>query len=270
MKEFRDRFGVTVLSGYGSSEGGIVLVPARQPGSLWTAPPDADVVVVDESGVERETAEFDSGGRLANAGRAIGELVRRNAAGAFEGYWNNPDAESDRMRGGWFWSGDLAYRDVDGVFWFAGRVGDWLRVDSENFAASPVERIVERYDDAAAVAVVAVPDPLAGDQVMAVIELRPGRTFDPDAFAAFLDAQSDLGTKWVPRFVRITDVLPVVGNGKVDKKPLRRQAWLCDDVVWWRPPRSATYAPMTDTDRESLRAQFLSHHRIDAYPAVAR
>ena len=62
--------------------------------------------------------------------------------------------------------------------------------------------------------------------------------FDPDAFAAFLDAQSDLGTKWAPRFVRVMPGIPVVGQDKIDKKPLRREAWLCEDPVWWRPARS--------------------------------
>ena len=52
----------------------------------------------------------------------------------------------------------------------------------------------------------------------------PGRAFDPDAFAAFLDAQSDLGTKWAPRFVRVMPELPVIGQGKIDKKPLRRRS----------------------------------------------
>ncbi|MBJ7337467.1 AMP-binding protein [Mycolicibacterium sp.] len=267
MAEFHDRFGVTVLSGYGSSEGGIVLVPSRKPGSLGTAPPGADVAVVDASGTECETAQLDPGGRLCNSERAIGELVRRNADGSFEGYWNNPDAESERLRGGWFWSGDLAYKDSDDVFWFAGRVGDWLRVDSENFAASPVERIVGRYGPAAAVAVVAVPDPLAGDQVLAAMELSPGYVFDPDDFAEFLSAQADLGTKWSPRFVRVTEAIPVLGNGKIDKRPLRREAWLCDDPVWWRPPGGHAYTPLTRTDRDSLREQFDSHHRMGAYPS---
>ncbi|MCW2514725.1 MAG: hypothetical protein JWR11_3767 [Mycobacterium sp.] len=267
MADFHDRFGVTVLSGYGSSEGGIVLVPSRKPGSLGSAPPGADVAVVDASGAECETAHFDAGGRLCNADRAIGELVRRNADGSFEGYWNNPEAESVRRRGGWFWSGDLAYRDTDDVFWFAGRVGDWLRVDSENFAASPVERIVGRYEPAAAVAVVGVPDPLAGDQVMAVLELATDHTFDPNGFAEFLLAQPDLGTKWSPRFVRVTSAIPVLGNGKIDKRPLRREAWLCDDAVWWRPPGADAYTLMTDADRGALRAQFANHDRMGAFPS---
>jgi fatty-acyl-CoA synthase len=267
--EFKERFGVTVLSGYGSSEGGIALLPAGRPGSLGIAPDGSDVAVVSPSGTECEPAQFDSDGKMRNAAAAIGELVRRDAAGGFEGYWNNPEADSDRLRGGWFWSGDLAYRDADGVFWFAGRSGDWLRVDSENFAVSPVERIVGRFADAAAVAVVGVPDPLAGDQILVAIELLPGRTFDPGAFAAFLDAQSDLGTKWAPRFVRVMPELPVISQGKIDKKPIRREAWLCEHPVWWRPPRSASYVPMTDADRDGLRAEFGAHGRMDAYPNAA-
>ncbi|WP_319458307.1 AMP-binding protein [Mycobacterium sp. RTGN4] len=267
--EFKERFGVTVLSGYGSSEGGIALLPAGRPGSLGLAPEGADVAVVSASGVECEPAQFDSDGKMRNATAAIGELVRRDAAGGFEGYWNNPEAESDRLRGGWFWSGDLAYRDVDGVFWFAGRVGDWLRVDSENFAVSPVERILGRFADAAAVAVVGVPDPLAGDQLLVAVELLPGLTFDPAAFAAFLDAQSDLGTKWAPRFVRVMPELPVISQGKIHKKPLRGDAWLCDDPVWWRPARTPHYVLMTDADRDLLRDEFVAHGRVDAHPKAA-
>ena len=75
------------------------------------------------------------------------------------------------------------------------------------------------------------------------MELLPGRSFDPDAFASFLDAQSDLGTKWSPRFVRITPEIPVINLAKIDKKPLRRDAWLCEDPVWWRPARSPAYVP---------------------------
>jgi fatty-acyl-CoA synthase len=266
IAEFRNRFGVGVFSGYGSSEGGIALLPADKPGSLGVAPANADIVVVDSSGAECEHARFDSNGKMSNADNAIGELVRRDAFGGFEGYWNNPKAEAERVRNGWFWSGDLAYRDADGVFWFAGRVGDWLRVDSENFAVAPVERIIGRYSDAAAVAVVGVPDPLAGDQILAAIELLPGRAFEAEKFASFLDSQPDLGTKWAPRFVRVVPEIPVISQGKIDKKPLRREAWLCEDPVWWRPARTTTYVPMTGNDRERLRDEFLAHGRIGLHP----
>lgn len=265
MADFRSRFGVKVISGYGSSEGAIALMPPPKPGALGVAPEGVDVVVVDESGNVCEAAQFDEDGRLCNSERAVGELVRRNPGSSFEGYWRNPEADAERLRNGWFWSGDLAYRDADGVFWFAGRVGDWLRVDSENFAASPVERILARYPHAAAVSVVAVPDPLAGDQVMAVVQLSSGQRFDPVGFAAFLGDQRDLGTKWAPRFVRLVDALPTIGNEKVDKRRLRARAWL-DEPIWWRPPRTTDYRPMTDDDRTRLRDEFASHGRIEAHP----
>ena len=120
---------------------------------------------------------------MLNAGEAIGELVSRTATSRFEGYYNNPEADAERTRNGWYWSGDLGYRDEAGVFWFAGRNADWIRVDGENFVAAPIERILARFPGADGVAVYAVPDSRTGDQVMAAIELLPGVTFDPEAFA---------------------------------------------------------------------------------------
>ena len=166
------------------------------------------VVVDPDTWRECARARFDDGGGLANAGDAIGEIVNRTGAPNFEGYYKNPDGNAERVRDDWYWSGDLGYRDEAGYFYFAGRGGDWLRVDSENFAAAPVERVVERHPDVAAAAVYAVPDPRSGDQVMAALELRPGAAFDPDGFAAFLGAQPDLGTKWSPRFVRVSPASP--------------------------------------------------------------
>ncbi len=264
--EFVRRFGVPLFEGYGSSENAIVLQPVAdaRPGTLGRARRSDDVVVVDsESGVEKATAVFDDRGRLTNPAESIGELVGRRALGNFEGYYNNPQAEAERTRNGWYWSGDLAYRDQDGVFYFAGRTGDWLRVDSENFAAAPVERILGRYPGSRGVAVYPVPDAATGDQVMAAIELEPGVTFDPAAFSSFLSAQPDLGTKWAPRFVRIVAALPVTATDKVDKRPLRQAKWVTTDPVWHRAGRDDVFAPMTTGDVEALRDRFAGTGRLD-------
>ena len=85
----------------------------------------------------------------------------------FEGYYANAEADAERTRAGWFWSGDLGYRDDEGFFYFAGRTADWLRVDGENFAAAPVERILARFPGVVTAVVLPVPDPRTGDQVMA-------------------------------------------------------------------------------------------------------
>src|SRR4029078_1579248 len=137
------------------------------------------IAVVDPQSLEPSAiAVFDEHGALVNGDAAIGEIVNRSGGGIFEGYYNNPEATSDRLRNGWYWTGDLAYVDASGYYYFAGRSTDWLRVRSEDFAAAPVGKTLSRFDPAVMIAVYAVPDPRTGDQVMASIEMRPGATFD--------------------------------------------------------------------------------------------
>ena len=262
IAEFQRRFGCRVVEGYGSSEGGAIVtrVPDMPSGSLGRPSNDQTVVVNPETGEECPSARFDEHGRLLNP-EAIGEIVNKTGAAGFEGYYNNPEAEEARTRKGWYWSGDLGYRDGDGFFYFAGRSSDWLRVDSENFAAAPVERILFRHPDVVMVAVYAVPDARGGDQVMAALELREGATFDPEAFAAFLDSQADLGTKWAPRFVRIVEQMPLTGTNKVLKGPLQHEGWDEASDVWWRPGRDLTYLRLDDDDRKRLAEELEAHGR---------
>jgi fatty-acyl-CoA synthase len=263
---FERRFGCRLVEGYGSSEGGIAInvTPDSPPGSLGVAPPGDDVAVIDpDSGRECDRARFDEAGMLCNPGEAIGEIISRTGARRFEGYYKNPEGDTERVRHDWYYGGDLGYRDADGFFYFAGRGGDRLRVDSENFAAAPIERIVERHPDVAAAAVYAVPDPRSGDQVMAALELRPGTRFDPYGFAVFLGAQGDLGTKWPPRLVRLSPGLPVTATGKITKTTLQAEGWECPDPVFWSPERGELrYRRLTDDDRGALRAEFEDHGRF--------
>ncbi|HVA04968.1 MAG TPA: AMP-binding protein [Acidimicrobiales bacterium] len=270
ISTFKRRFACPIVEGYGSSEGAISMsrVPGTPRQAMGKPPPGTDVVIIDPStGSECPDAEIDGEGKLTNASEAIGEIVSRDGVARFEGYYANAEADADRTREGWFWSGDLGYRDNDGFFYFAGRMADWLRVDGENFAAAPVERILSRFPGVVTAVVLPVPDPRTGDQVMAVLELADPDGFDPVAFGEFLEHQSDLGTKWAPRFVRITDRIPLTGSGKVDKRPLRRQYWNTGDPVWWRPFASqgggplAAYRRLGSSDVEGLDRQFTEHGR---------
>jgi fatty-acyl-CoA synthase len=256
---FRKRFGCYLIEGYGQSEGGAAMNPVlgMPKGAIGKPVDRVDLAVISpETGEECARAEFDADGRLLNAGQAIGEIVNRSGRGKFEGYYRRADAEQERLRGGWYWTGDLGYVDKDGFFYFAGRSGDWLRVDSENFAAGPVEAILSRNPDLAVVAVYPVPDTAsgAGDQVMVALETVPGGPFDADAFGAWLQAQPDLGPKWIPRYVRISESLPQTATGKVTKVGLREEAWVCEEPVWWRPLDSTEirFEPLTDDDRDTL------------------
>jgi acyl-CoA synthetase (AMP-forming)/AMP-acid ligase II len=254
-KEFRRRFGCFVVEGYTSSEGGVSINPfAGMPEEALGRPPDGmDVAIVDpDSGRECAAAVFGPSRELLNPTDAIGEIVRRDSEVVFEGYYANDDADAVRTRNGWFWSGDLGYRDDEGTFYFAGRGDDWLRVDGENFAAAPVEAILGRHPDVVAAVVFAVPDPRTGDQVMAAVELRADAVFDPGAFADFLRAQTDLGTKWAPTYVRVVDSIQITATGKLDRKALRADRWRTTDPVWWRLGRALAYVPLTSDDVKAI------------------
>jgi fatty-acyl-CoA synthase len=268
--QFEQRFGCALTESYGSSEGVVSTHrPAGTPAHSIGVPrprPGSDVAVIDpETGRECAVAVLDAHGRLTNAGAAIGEIVDRGGAPGFEGYYRNDEATSARLRAGWYWSGDLAYRDGHGWLYFAGRSNDWLRVDSENFAAAPVEAVLARLTDAVMVAVYATPDPRTGDEVMCAIELRPDCVFDAMAFGEFLAEQPDLGTKWVPRFVRIVDSMPLTATNKVDKAPLRGAGWSRGEI-WFRRDAALTYTAFTETERAAYRARFEEHARSHLLP----
>ena len=245
IDEFARRFGCRVMDGFGSSEFAVIVVreDGTPPGSIgkgW----DGVAVYHADSLTECAAAAFDENGALANFDDAVGELVNTTGGGAFGGYYNDPDATNERMRHGMYWSGDLAYRDADGWIYLAGRTSDWMRVDGENLAAAPIERILLRHDKLNQAAVYAVPDARVGDQVMAALVLSAGQTLTPAELTEFLAAQPDLSPKAWPRYVRINEVLPQTATNKVLKRTLIADGPSAGQgVLWERQDRGTTYAP---------------------------
>ncbi|HEY1839000.1 MAG TPA: long-chain-fatty-acid--CoA ligase FadD17 [Mycobacterium sp.] len=219
IERFAARFGCRVVDGFGSTEGGIAIgrTPDTPDGALGSLPEGIEII------------DVDSGERCPVG--VIGELVNVSGPGRFEGYYNDPEANAQRMAGGMYHSGDLAYRDEAGFAYFAGRLGDWLRVDGENLGTAPIERVLERHPDVAEVAVYAVPDPAVGDQVMAALVLAPGAEFDTDKFRVFLAEQTDLGPKQWPSYVRVSTSLPRTATFKVLKRQLSAEGRDCTDPV---------------------------------------
>ncbi|THA31629.1 acyl-CoA synthetase [Streptomyces sp. A1277] len=261
---FLDRFGCRLVEGYGSSEGAGMLkrVPDAPTGALGM-PARPGVRIVHPA--TRETcppAQLDAYGRVRNPEEAIGEIVDTGGAARFEGYYNNEAANAERVRHGWYWTGDLGYVDEAGYFYFAGRSGDWIRVDGENTSALLTERVLRRHRDVVAAGVFGVPDPRSGDQVMAALEL-PGRTrFEDLDLPGFLARQEDLGSKGVPRFVRVSHALPTTGSNKLRKKEMQLEGWRTDDPVYrWAGRGRPAYALMTDDDKAALRGEFLANGR---------
>lgn len=244
IEEFSRRFGCEVCDGFGSTE--LAVIITREPGTpRGSIGRGADGVAIydPDTVTECAVAEFDEFGTLVNADRAVGELVNTQGAGYFSGYYNDSAADEERMRHGMYWSGDLAYRDADGWIYLAGRTADWMRVDGENLAAAPIERILQRLPVVNRVAVYAVPDPHVGDQVMAAVVLQDGARLEAADLEAFLAAQPDLSAKAWPRFVRIAPDLPSTATNKVLKRELAAQGPTPGDgVLWVRAERGTAYA----------------------------
>lgn len=220
LQRFAARFGCTVIDAFGSTEGGVAIArtPDTPPGALGPLIDGNTIIDVDTG------AECPPG--------VVGELVNSSGRGQFRGYYRDPEAEAQRMAGGIYHTGDLAYRDDAGFAYFAGRLGDWMRVDGENLGTAPIEQILLRHNAVAQVAVYPIPDPTVGDQVMAALVLTDGTSFDAAAFRVFLAEQTDLGPKQWPSYVRVAEELPRTETFKVLKRVLSAEGVDCTDPVF--------------------------------------
>ncbi|GAA3952049.1 fatty-acid--CoA ligase FadD1 [Gordonia caeni] len=243
IDEFARRFDCEVWDGFGSTELAIIITrePGTPAGSIGKGFPG--VAIYDPATVtECPRAQFDASGALSNADEAIGELVNTSGGGLFTGYYNDEASTGERLRDGMYWSGDLAYADDDGWIYLAGRTGDWMRVDGENLAAGPIERILQRLPALNRVAVYAAADPVVGDAVMAAVVLNDDTSLTPDELTEFLAAQPDLSPKAWPSYVRIAEDLPATATNKILKRTLKSDGLqVGEDVLWTRAPRSQSY-----------------------------
>ncbi|MFF1923126.1 AMP-binding protein [Streptomyces sp. NPDC058221] len=266
---FLDRFGCRLVEGYGSSEGAGMLkrVSGAPTGALGRPARDGVRIVHPTERTTCPPAVLDSYGRVRNPEEAIGEIVDTEGAARFEGYYNNEAANAERVRHGWYWTGDLGYVDEAGFFYFAGRSGDWIRVDGENISALLTERILRRHHGVIAAGVFGVPDPRSGDQVMAAVEIAAGTRFEDMDLPGFLDRQEDLGTKGAPRFVRVSHALPTTASGKLRKKEMQLDGWRTGDPVYrWAGRGKPAYTPMTDEEKAALRGEFQANGRARFLP----
>jgi carnitine-CoA ligase len=219
VADIERRFGLRVISGFGMSETTFGLLEPldrpRRPGSMGIPRhhPDprhrrTEAKIVDEHG-----AEVPRG--------TVGELVLRNAA-MMTGYHGDPAQTAAALRGGWLHTGDSAYQDVDGFFYFVDRLKDIVRRRGENVSSLEVERAIARHDAIAEAAVIGVPAALSDEELMVFVVPRPGaRAIAPDDVFAW--AAATLAPFKVPTYLRVVDALPKTATAKVRKDQLRAE-----------------------------------------------
>ncbi|MFF1876635.1 AMP-binding protein [Leifsonia sp. NPDC058230] len=217
VDEIESRFGLACISGFGMSETTFGLLEPldqqRRPGSMGLPRshpdpryPRTEAKIVDAAGAEvpRGTA---------------GELMIRNAA-MMTGYFGLPEKTEETLVDGWLHTGDSAYQDDDGFFYFVDRMKDIVRRRGENISSLEVERTVARHPSIAEAAVVGVPAELSDEELLLFV-VRREHTHPVDADEVFAWAAENLAPFKVPQYLRFVDALPKTATAKVQKERLR-------------------------------------------------
>lgn len=211
---FRTRFGVRSVETYTSTEAGI---GTASPYSQWRVgscgqanDTTYEVKVVDEW--DREVAPGEPG-----------ELVLRPKRPFVltPGYYNYPQATIETYRNAWFHTGDLAYQDKEGYFYFVERIKDSIRRRGENISAFELEQAVNSHTAVLESAAFGVPSELEEEEVKLAVVLRPGHSLSPEELVAH--CKEHLPDFMVPRYIEFMDELPKTPIGKLAKHELRAQ-----------------------------------------------
>ena len=216
--------GLTVYDGYGQSETAVVVanyraVPVR-PGSMGKPVPGWIVEVLDESGAR---APDDTVGAIAI------EVTDPRPVGLFDGYYRDEEANVNAFRDGWYYTGDKAWRDADGYFWFEGRDDDVITSSAYRIGPFEVESALIEHPAVVEAAVVGKDDPQRTQIVTAFVILAAGNE-PSDALALELQEHTRKLTApyKYPREIHFVQELPKTVSGKIRRSELRD--WLRTDI----------------------------------------
>ncbi|MGX1135653.1 acyl-CoA synthetase (AMP-forming)/AMP-acid ligase II [Streptomyces glaucescens] len=206
---FEKAFHTTVLEGYGLSETSPVAAfnhpdRRRKAGSIGTPVRGVEMRLVGDDGAPVEPG-------------AVGEIAIRGE-NVMKGYFNNPDADALALRDGWFHTGDLARVDEDGCYFIVDRKKDLIIRGGYNVYPREIEEVLYGHPSVAECAVVGVPHPLHGEEVAAVVVLRPGEKATADDLRAYV--RERVAAYKYPRIVTVAAELPKGPTGKILKRKL--------------------------------------------------
>jgi long-chain acyl-CoA synthetase len=148
----------------------------------------------------------------------VGEIVLRGH-NVMKGYRGRPEATAEAMRGGWFHTGDLGYRDEDGFFYIVDRKKDLVIRGGFNVYPREIEEVLHEHPAVREAAVIGRADERLGEEVVAFVALKSGSSAAPEEVVAF--CRERLAAYKYPREVVVLDDLPKGPSGKVLKTELR-------------------------------------------------
>jgi len=215
FERFRERFGVEILDGIGSTEALHIFISNRpgqvRPGSSGTPVPGYEAKLIDEDGAPVAAGEI---GCL---------LVKGDSTCAM--YWNRHESTKNTIEGHWIRTGDHYYRDEDGFYWFAGRSDDMLKVGGMWVSPAELEHALLEHPAVLACGVVGRAD--RDGLIKPLAYVVPGKDATPTpALASELQqfVRTRLAEYKRPRWVEFVDALPTTATGKVQRFKLRERA----------------------------------------------
>ena len=219
MKVWEEGTGLTIYDGYGQTE--TVLLVANypclpvKPGSMGMPAPGFQVAVLDDDGSEVPPGD---------EGQIAVKVKPQRPVGLFREYWRDPETTERSFLGDWYLTGDKAYRDEDGYFWFVGRGDDLIISAGYRIGPFEVESALLEHPAVAESAVVASPDPVRGEIVKAFVVLAPDHV-PSDELVLSLQAQVRTSTApyKYPRAIEFVTELPKTISGKIRRVELRER-----------------------------------------------
>ncbi|HLG63429.1 MAG TPA: AMP-binding protein [Ktedonosporobacter sp.] len=217
IKVWEETTGMTIRDGYGQTE--TVLLCANfpplqvKPGSMGKPSPGFDVSVIDHDGSELPP---DKEGDIAV------RVKPHRPTWMFKEYWRNPEASAACIRGDWYITGDRAYKDKDGYFWFVGRADDVIISAGYRIGPFEVESALKEHPAVAESAVIASPDEMRGEIVKACIILAPGYKPSDELAGEIQEHVKRVTAPYkYPREIEFVDSLPKTISGKIRRVELR-------------------------------------------------
>jgi long-chain acyl-CoA synthetase len=150
-----------------------------------------------------------------------GELIVRGPQ-VMQGFWNQPGASADQVRGGWLFSGDIATRDEDWYLYIVDRKKDVIIAGGYNVYPREVDEVLHTHPKVRQAVTVGLPDAYRGETVKAFVVLKAGESADEAEIVAF--CRERLSAYKAPRLIEFRDSLPTSGVGKVLRRLLREEA----------------------------------------------
>src|SRR6266566_2407033 len=211
MRTFEEKFGIEVLEGYGMTE--------TASSCSFNRPGDRKVLSIGKPlwGVRMRVA--DTQGRPLPPGREhVGEILIRGH-NVMKGYLGRPEATAETLRDGWLHTGDLGYMDEDGFYFIVDRAKDLVIRGGFNVYPREIEEVLYAHPAVLEAAVIGKPDQRLGEEVVAVIALRPGHEVSAEDIIAY--TRERLAAYKYPREIRFMAELPKGPSGKILKTALR-------------------------------------------------